>query len=239
MGYAFWGVSCGSLVKATQVLEELHCQNEVSWTTLLTRFVQHGQGEEALKYFELMKLKGFSPTIATCLCILKACALQGALDRGQEIHADLIKEGELENNMVIGTALLFHELLTRNVVSWGALIAGHAQHDDGIMHHQILKYGMESDASIANLLISMYAKCQCLQEARSIFDMCTCRDEMTWGAIIAGYIHNAEDPLPCDFLKQAAIFLVTKGGRGEVSDHCRLHKGCRTRGRDREMEVIS
>ncbi|KAH7428179.1 hypothetical protein KP509_10G079400 [Ceratopteris richardii] len=132
---------CGSLVKATQVLEELHCQNEVSWTTLLTRFVQHGQGEEALKYFELMKLKDFSPTIATCLCILKACALQGALDRGQEIHADLIKEGELENNMVIGTALvdmyakcgaliearkLFHEPLTRNVVSWGALLGGYA-----------------------------------------------------------------------------------------------------------------
>ncbi|KAH7280721.1 hypothetical protein KP509_36G011100 [Ceratopteris richardii] len=71
-----------------------------------------------------------------------------------------------------------------------------------IMHHRILKYGMESDASIANLLISMYAKCQCLQEARSIFDMCTCRDEMTWGAIIAGYIHNAEDSLPCDLFKQ-------------------------------------
>ncbi|KAH7282159.1 hypothetical protein KP509_35G015500 [Ceratopteris richardii] len=137
---------CGMLAETQDVFDELPCHDEVSWTTLLTRFVQHGQGEEALKYFELMKLKGLSPTIATCLCILKACTLQGALDMGQEIHADLIKEGELENNMVIGTALvdmyakcraliearkLFHELLTRDVVSWGALLDGYAQHIDG------------------------------------------------------------------------------------------------------------
>ncbi|KAH7365854.1 hypothetical protein KP509_18G049300 [Ceratopteris richardii] len=137
---------CQLLSKAQNVFFELPLQNEVSWTTLITGFVQHGQGEEALKYFELMKLKGLSPTIATCLCILKACALKGAVDMGQEIHADLIKEGELENNMVIGTALvdmyakcgaliearkLFHELPTRDVVSWGALLDGYTQHTDG------------------------------------------------------------------------------------------------------------
>eukprot|EP00250_Pteridium_aquilinum_P000041 c10055_g2_i1 orf=2-841(+) len=67
-----------------------------------------------------------------------------------------------------------------------------------LMHYQILKSGLESDVSVANLLISMYAKCQSLKEAHQVFNALKHRDEMSWGAIIAGYIHDGLDLMSLD-----------------------------------------
>lgn len=137
---------CRLLGKAQAVFSELSFRNEVSWTTLITAFVQHGQSEEALHCYNTMKLQGFPLAMATCLCILKACAINGAVHKGQEIHAAVVKDGLLGNNMVLGTALvdmyakcgalkeaqkIFDELPMQDVVSWGALLDGYSQHTDG------------------------------------------------------------------------------------------------------------
>ncbi|KAI5068803.1 hypothetical protein GOP47_0017148 [Adiantum capillus-veneris] len=136
---------CQLLAKAQAVFFELPSCNEVSWTTLITGFVKHGLGDEAIKCFELMKLKGFSLVMATCLSILKACAISCAVNKGQEIHAVLVKDGLLGDSMVIGTALvdmyakcgalgkaltIFHELPMQDVVAWGALLDGYSQYRD-------------------------------------------------------------------------------------------------------------
>ena len=134
---------CGALAKAQQVLEELPSRNAVSWNTLIAGYAQEGQGEQALKCFERMQQEDLSPDWVTFACILKACGTIRAAEKGEQIHDEINRQGLLENNIVLGVALVdmyakcgalekarqvLEELPSRNVVSWNALITGYAEH---------------------------------------------------------------------------------------------------------------
>ena len=75
---------CGVLVKAYQVLEELPLRNVVSWSALISGYAQHGQGHEALNYFQRMQREdGLSPDGVSLLCILNACRHSGLSDEAE------------------------------------------------------------------------------------------------------------------------------------------------------------
>eukprot|EP00250_Pteridium_aquilinum_P017441 c23625_g7_i1 orf=2-1012(-) len=80
---------CGSLKRAQQVFDELEIRNTVSWNALITAYVKHGCGEEALERFEQMQVKGLVPSSVTYLCILKACGSVRAAYKGQQIHDEI------------------------------------------------------------------------------------------------------------------------------------------------------
>ncbi|KAI5056072.1 hypothetical protein GOP47_0029593 [Adiantum capillus-veneris] len=135
---------CGAFTKARQVLEELPVRNLITWNTLITGYVEHGKGEQALDCFGQMQREGHFPDMVTFTCLLKACGNIGALGKGQKIHDEIAKQGLLESNLVLGTALVdmysscgalakarrvLDELPTRNVITWNALIAGFIEHD--------------------------------------------------------------------------------------------------------------
>ncbi|KAI5078004.1 hypothetical protein GOP47_0007828 [Adiantum capillus-veneris] len=141
---------CGAWEKAQGVLEELHFQDVTLWNALITGYAQQGKEEQALHCFERMQDKGLTPDAVTYASILKACGAIGAAEKGHEIH-DMVKEqGLLQNDMVLGTALVYmyakcgalvkaqqvlQELPARNANSWTALITGYAQQGKG---HDVL-----------------------------------------------------------------------------------------------------
>lgn len=117
--------------------------NVVSWTALISGYVQSGLYDEALNGFRLMQSGGFSPNSVTFSCVLKACGIKGALEIGEKIHAEIHHQGLLQGNVILGTSLLdmyakcnelgkaqevFDNLPSRDVVSWNALISGYVQH---------------------------------------------------------------------------------------------------------------
>ena len=135
-------VKCGCLDRAQQVLDELFLRDVVSWSTLISGYAQQGQGEEALNCFERMQNEGLSPDSITFVCILKACGSIGAINKGKQIHKEIVDKGLLGKDAVLGTALVnmyakcgelekaaevFKELPCRNVVSWNALISGYIE----------------------------------------------------------------------------------------------------------------
>eukprot|EP01018_Ginkgo_biloba_P039605 Gb_08794 [translate_table: standard] len=65
------------------------------------------------------------------------------------------------------------------------------------IHGYIIKSGFESDVSVGNSLIHMYAKCRRIEFAHQLFDEMPIRDVVTWNAMIVGYaMHgHAEDVL--------------------------------------------
>ncbi|MCO5610477.1 hypothetical protein L7F22_064715 [Adiantum nelumboides] len=56
-----------------------------------------------------------------------------------------------------------------------------------LIHDLLIKYGIESDASMGSSLVDMYAKCGCLTEAQSTFDTLNCTNTVTWNVLIAAY----------------------------------------------------
>ncbi|KAH9326421.1 hypothetical protein KI387_006599, partial [Taxus chinensis] len=58
------------------------------------------------------------------------------------------------------------------------------------VHDHILITGVESVVFVSNSLITMYAKCDCLEFARKVFDGMVERDVISWNAMIVGYAQN-------------------------------------------------
>ncbi|KAH7291454.1 hypothetical protein KP509_29G017400 [Ceratopteris richardii] len=135
---------CGALAKAQLVLEKLPFRDVITWSALITGYIQQGQGEQALCCFEAMQKEGLTPNAVTYACILKACGIIGAVEKGEQIHDEVANLGLLaENVVVLGTALVdmyakcgslvkatqvLEELHCQNVVPWNALMTGYTLH---------------------------------------------------------------------------------------------------------------
>eukprot|EP00249_Psilotum_nudum_P027279 c34775_g1_i1 orf=2-478(+) len=65
------------------------------------------------------------------------------------------------------------------------------------VHSHIIKSGLESNVSVGNTLIDMYAKCRSIEQARCMFDRMCERDVVSWNAMLAGYAQygNSEEVL--------------------------------------------
>jgi pentatricopeptide repeat protein len=137
---------CGELIEAKKIFCTLQSRSVVSWTTLISGYIQHGHYEDALNSCELMQQEGFSPNSVTFLCILKACACIGAINKGKQIHKEIVRQGLLGKDAFLGNTLVdmyakcgafakavevFTKLPIRNVVSWNAIIAGYVQYGYG------------------------------------------------------------------------------------------------------------
>ncbi|KAI5069870.1 hypothetical protein GOP47_0016171 [Adiantum capillus-veneris] len=134
---------CGALEKAQGVVDKLAVRDVITWNALISGYVEQGFGERALNCFAKLQAEGLFPNSVTFICILKACGSIGAIQKGEEIHAEVCKQGLLENDSMLQTALVdmyakcgalgkaqevFDTLPTRTVVTWNALIAGYAEH---------------------------------------------------------------------------------------------------------------
>ncbi|KOM52548.1 hypothetical protein LR48_Vigan09g120700 [Vigna angularis] len=61
------------------------------------------------------------------------------------------------------------------------------------LHSTIIKKGFTSNLFVNNSLIDMYAKAGALTEAAKQFELMSCRDHVSWNAIIVGYVQEEEE----------------------------------------------
>ncbi|KAI5073975.1 hypothetical protein GOP47_0011988, partial [Adiantum capillus-veneris] len=245
---------CGSLGKAQEVFNELPVRNVVSWTALIAGYAQHKHGKEALYYFEQMQHAGVPPNAVTFACVLKACGSVGALQKGEEIHGQIVKNLLLDKHVVVANAVIdmyakcgalekardvFDKLIVRDIISWNALITGYTQQGHGeealkcfdqmlsdgfspdattyagilkacgsigaldkgqeIHGHLMRQCLLEKNAVVANALVDMYAKCGALEKAEEFIHEVQTRDIVAWTALIAGYVQHgrSDEALNC------------------------------------------
>ncbi|KAJ7537183.1 hypothetical protein O6H91_12G101800 [Diphasiastrum complanatum] len=231
---------CGSVLDARQVFDSMPEHNVFLWTTIISAYANHGQGEEAINLFQQMQKKGILPNKVAFVVVLKACARIPSLEQGKQVHEDIIKSG-FESDVIVGNTLIdmyakcgcieeacqvFNNMHKRDVVSLNAMIAGYAQQglgnealalyeqmkQEGVqpdnityvillkarasiaaleqgkqLHLDIIKSGFESDVILGSLLVDMYAKCGCIEDARHVFNSMPERDVVSWTAMVVAY----------------------------------------------------
>jgi pentatricopeptide repeat protein len=134
--------SCGSFESACKVFDNMPKRDVVSWSAMITGHATHGNIEIAFGLFKRMQQERIKPDRVTLLCMAKACGMIGALELGKLMH-DYIQHNEADTELAIGNALVdmyarcgsledssrvFHKLMEPDVISWGAMIAGYAEH---------------------------------------------------------------------------------------------------------------
>lgn len=130
---------CGSIHIGRHIFDRIEKRDLIVWNTMITGYTQNYYGEEAIELFYQLQSEGFLPNETTFSCVLKASAMMSDSAAGRCFHAKTLKCGS-SSDMFVGTALVdmyskffsvedaeraFGEM-TRNVVSFNALITGYS-----------------------------------------------------------------------------------------------------------------
>ena len=172
--------SCGSLATIRQG-EEAHCfalksglhDDEFVKNGLVDMYAKCGAIEEAKKSFETMVRKN----VVSFNAMIECLASSGELREAAEIFKRMSRE------MISPTLLTFVGLLGASSDQLEVELSRQ-------VHALTVKHGLSLDLFSGSALISVYSKCSCTDEARSVFNKMFEKDVVIWNAMITGYSQN-------------------------------------------------
>jgi len=145
---------CRSLGFAVDAFRRIGDKDVISWTAVISACSDNGEPEMGLRYFIEMLSEDVELNEFTFTTILSLCCGLHSLDEGGQTHSMSIKLG-FQGNLLITNSImylylkcglvdaahrLFDEMDTSSLVTWNAMIAGHAQmmalSKDDISAHQ-------------------------------------------------------------------------------------------------------
>ncbi|KAF7090624.1 hypothetical protein CFC21_093348 [Triticum aestivum] len=131
----------GAVQSARRLFEGMMERDVVTWSCMVTGYVQSGHASEALSVYKKMVAAGVKPNAVTVVSVLQACSLALDVEEGKRLHDSAVKIGcELE--MTVATALvdmymkcscqekamqLFLRMPKKDAVAWAAVISGLTQ----------------------------------------------------------------------------------------------------------------
>ncbi|KAI5070943.1 hypothetical protein GOP47_0013194 [Adiantum capillus-veneris] len=77
---------CMSLTLAENAFDVLPHYSILPWNAMLSTYIDHGQGEKALLFYQRLKAEGVPITEFTMFCVLRACSLTGDVEMCREVH---------------------------------------------------------------------------------------------------------------------------------------------------------
>ncbi|KAG2682779.1 hypothetical protein I3843_10G000600 [Carya illinoinensis] len=179
-------VKCSDIDTAHKFFLATETDNVVLWNVMLVAYGQLGNLSDSFEIFRQMQIEGMLPNQFTYPSLLKTCTSVGALYLGEQIHTQVIKTGFQLNVYVcsvlidmyakhgkLDTAVkILRRLTEEDVVSWTALVAGHAQHgmfaEALKLFVEMLNQGIQSDNIGFSSAISACAGIQALNQGQQI-----------------------------------------------------------------------
>ncbi|KAG8094412.1 hypothetical protein GUJ93_ZPchr0012g20475 [Zizania palustris] len=142
---------CGDIVSAETAFDIYEIKDTISWTALLTCYVQNGLSQEALFFFREMVQKGLGSSVYCVTSALRACSSIANFSCGWQIHSRVVKLGidddnSVENALVtmyakcgaVRSALkIFNSISNKGIISWNALITSFSQHGNELAAIQL------------------------------------------------------------------------------------------------------
>lgn len=135
----------GLIDETMSLFDEMAVKDTVSYSAVLSGYVQNGKAEEAFAVFKKMQTCNVEPDVATMVSLIPACSHLAALQHGRCSHCSVIIRG-LASETSICNALIdmyakcgridlsrqvFDKMAARDIVSWNTMIAGYGVHGLG------------------------------------------------------------------------------------------------------------
>lgn len=163
-------VHASDMEEASKLFSRMPNPDILSWNSMISGFAQLGQLRHALDFFERMPQKNRVTWNSLIAGYEKNADYQGAI----KYFTCMLAEGEKPDRHTLSS------LLSSSAQS----VTLHL----GMQVHQLATKLVVPDIPLNNSLITMYARCGAILEARTVFDdMKFQKDVISWNAMIGGY----------------------------------------------------
>eukprot|EP01018_Ginkgo_biloba_P013110 Gb_10113 [translate_table: standard] len=164
---------CGSIKEARGVFDRMPIQDLVSWTTIITGYLKCGSIEYARTMFDNMP----EPYVVACNAMIAGYAQHGHNKDALKLFSRMYQAG-MKLDYFTYTSVL-SACANLSALEYGKQL-----------HAYIIKTELESSVSVENALVSLYAKCGFIEDARLMFDKMPERDVISWNAMVTGYANR-------------------------------------------------
>ncbi|KAH7439393.1 hypothetical protein KP509_04G059000 [Ceratopteris richardii] len=215
---------CGDLDDASCIFKRLLVQDVISWGAIIAGYDGCGFSFEALSLFDQMQQAGVQANTAVFLPVLNACSFLNYVEHGMLIHGQLVEQNEMMD-MAIANKLVdmytktgkieeaesvFRAMEYRDLVSWGAMILGCADHGHGPaaldFFQEMWQECIEADKTIFLCVLKACASTSAIKLARLIH----------FQVVASG--HNDDRDIE-------NTLLDTYSKLGSIDDSCRVFDG--------------
>ncbi|KAH9310683.1 hypothetical protein KI387_025718, partial [Taxus chinensis] len=163
----------GKCIHALAVKSSLESEVSVG-NSLVTMYAKCNSVDDARKLFDKIK----DPNVISWTSMIAGYAQNGNGEEALKLYHKM-KQAHLKPN----------EFTFTSVLSACATLAALEQGKE--IHRQIINRELQSEVPVGNALITMYAKCGSIEEARNVFDKMPKRNVASWTALITGYAQHA------------------------------------------------
>ncbi|KAJ4706818.1 Pentatricopeptide repeat protein [Melia azedarach] len=167
--------TCNCMNPARKLFDMSDNRDVITWTSLINGYVKSGEVLIARHLFDQMPVKNVVSWSAMITGYVQIELFEGAL----ELFNNMQSSGFRPNHAGIVGALTACAFL-------GALDQGRW------IHAYVDRNGMELDRVLGTALIDMYAKCGCIETARSVFDSMPDRDVFAFTSLISGLANHGQ-----------------------------------------------
>jgi pentatricopeptide repeat protein len=166
---------CQFINDARRMFDEIKNPTAVSWNVIVRRYLEMGDGKEAVFMFFRMFRSAVRPLNFTFSNAVIACSSISALGEGMQIHGVAIKMG-FENDEVVSSSLM--DMYVK---------CGKLENARGVFEQPGSK-----DLISWTSIVSAYAMSGKTGEARELFDQMPERNVISWNAMLAGYTRSLQ-----------------------------------------------
>ncbi|XP_059644381.1 pentatricopeptide repeat-containing protein At4g39530 [Cornus florida] len=136
-------VKCGRVKTGRKLFDQMVVKNVISWTSMISGYMQNSFDWEAMKLFADMSRLGWQPDVFACTSVLTSCGSVEALEQGRQVHAYTIK-ANIELDEFVKNGLIdmyskcdsltdarraFDVKINHNVISYNAMIEGYSREE--------------------------------------------------------------------------------------------------------------
>ncbi|KAK8939567.1 Pentatricopeptide repeat-containing protein [Platanthera guangdongensis] len=160
----------GEIEKAEGLFKGMIFRDAFSWTLMVDGYCKKGMILDAREAFEAMPSKN----VFSWTALIRGYIKVGCLEEGFWLLSRMRKSVHANST-------------TLSVLLDGCTELG-GMREGSQLHGLVIAMGFEQDVFLANTLIVMYSRADCMDASRRIFDVMIVKDAVSWNSVIAGYV---------------------------------------------------